>query len=326
MEARDGYAARGAEAGDLPLSQSVSSSARARPLALAGLAVLVGAGLMAGGCASNRIREPTAPVYVERPVDQLYNEARDQLARGNLVAAVQGFEEVDRQHPYSEWARRALLMGAYAQYQQNKYDEAITSAQRFIQLYPGNPSTPYAYYLIAQSYFEQIVDVGRDQRMTELALAALNEVVQRYPQSEYARDARLKMDMARDQLAGKEMEIGRYYLRENQQIAAIGRFRRVVDLYQTTTHVPEALHRLVEANLSIGLMDEAMQVGAVLGYNYPGSTWYEASYRLLTDRGLRPETAPDGEVRRPLLERLNPFRGRSPSETRGSAPAPSAAS
>lgn len=300
------------------LIPSILSPRRLAILATASLA------LLASACAGRTgLRDAAAPVYVERPVEQLYNEARDQLGRGNYTAAVQGFEEVDRQHPYSEWARRALLMGAYAQYQQNKYEDAIADAQRFIQLYPGNPSTPYAYYLIAQSYFEQIVDVGRDQRMTELALAALNEVVQRYPQSEYARDARLKMDMARDQLAGKEMEIGRFYLRNDQHIAAIGRFRRVIDLYQTTTHVPEALHRLVEANLSIGLVTEATRVGAVLGYNYPGSTWYEASYRLLTDRGLRPATEPAAGERRGLLPRLsNPFRGRSPSQTRGSAPAP----
>ncbi|WP_320412729.1 outer membrane protein assembly factor BamD [Candidatus Phycosocius spiralis] len=233
-----------------------------------------------------------APAYVERPVDLLYNNARDQLSKRNYSEAVTGFEEVDRQHPYSEWARRALLMTAYANYQQNKYEEAIAGAQRFAALYPGNDSAVYAYYLIAICYFEQIVDVGRDQRMTELALAALNDVVQRYPQSEYARDARLKIDMTQDQLAGKEMEIGRYYLREGQHLAALGRFRRVVDLYQTTTHVPEALHRLVETNLSLGLWDEATKVGAVLGYNYPGSEWYEASYKLLTARGISPKIKP----------------------------------
>jgi outer membrane protein assembly factor BamD len=235
-----------------------------------------------------------APVYVERPVEQLYNDARDQLGRRNYSEAIAGFEEVDRQHPYSEWARRSLLMTAYAQYQQNKYEDAIAGAQRFAALYPGNDSAVYAYYLIAICYFEQIVDVGRDQRMTELALASLNELVQRYPQSEYARDARLKIDMTQDQLAGKEMEIGRYYLRESQQLGAIGRFRRVIDVYQTTTHVPEALHRLVEANLSMGLVNEATKVGSVLGYNYPGSEWYEASYKLLTSRGAAPAVRPQG--------------------------------
>ena len=255
-----------------------------------------------------------APVYVERPVEQLYNDARDQLGRRNYSEAIQGFEEVDRQHPYSEWARRSLLMSAYAQYQQNKYEDAISGAQRFAALYPGNESAVYAYYLISICYFEQIVDVGRDQRMTELALASLNELVQRYPQSEYARDARLKIDMTQDQLAGKEMEIGRYYLREGQQLGAIGRFRRVIDVYQTTTHVPEALHRLVEADLSMGLVDEATKVGAVLGYNYPGSEWYEASYKLLTDRGAAPSVRP---ARRSFFQRTN---APNPGQPRASAP------
>jgi outer membrane protein assembly factor BamD len=249
-----------------------------------------------------------APVYVERPVEQLYNDARDQLGRRNYSEAIQGFEEVDRQHPYSEWARRSLLMTSYAQYQQNKYEDAIAGAQRFAALYPGNESAVYAYYLIAICYFEQIVDVGRDQRMTELALASLNELVQRYPT--------LKIDMTQDQLAGKEMEIGRYYLRESQQLGAIGRFRRVIDVYQTTTHVPEALHRLVEANLSMGLVEEATKVGSVLGYNYPGSEWYEASYKLLTERGAAPSIRPQ---RRGLFQRkVEP----NPGQARASGPPP----
>jgi outer membrane protein assembly factor BamD len=272
-------------------------------------AIVVSACQTGGGVTATK-----APVYIERPVEQLYNDARDQLGRRNYAEAVQGFEEVDRQHPYSEWARRSLLMTAYAKYQQNKYEDAIADAQRFASLYPGNESAVYAYYLIAICYFEQIVDVGRDQRMTELALASLNELVQRYPQSEYARDARLKIDMTQDQLAGKEMEIGRYYLRDNQQLAAIGRFRRVIDVYQTTTHVPEALHRLVEANLSIGLVEEATKVGAVLGFNYPGSEWYEASYKLLTDRGASPSVRPQ---RRGLFRRASDL---DPGQARASAP------
>jgi outer membrane protein assembly factor BamD len=272
-------------------------------------AIVVTACQSGGGVAATK-----APVYVERPVEQLYNDARDQLGRRNYTEAVQGFEEVDRQHPYSEWARRSLLMTAYAKYQQNKYEDAIADAQRFAALYPGNDSAVYAYYLIAVCYFEQIVDVGRDQRMTELALASLNELVQRYPTSEYARDARLKIDMTQDQLAGKEMEIGRYYLRESQQLGAIGRFRRVIDVYQTTTHVPEALHRLVEANLSMGLVEEATKVGAVLGFNYPGSEWYEASYKLLTDRGAAPSVRPQ---RRGLFTRT---RTPDPGQPRASAP------
>lgn len=272
------------------------------------------AAIAMAACQNSGATITKAPVYVERPVEQLYNEARDQMGRRNYSEAIQGFEEVDRQHPYSEWARRSLLMTAYANYQQNKYEDAIADAQRFTALYPGNESAVYAYYLIAISYFEQIVDVGRDQRMTELALASLNELVQRYPQSEYARDARLKIDMTQDQLAGKEMEIGRYYLREGQHLAAIGRFRRVIDVYQTTTHVPEALHRLVEANLSMGLIDESTKVGAVLGYNYPGSEWYESTYRLLTTRGIAPEARPQ---RRGLFQRTSTL---NPGQARASAP------
>jgi outer membrane protein assembly factor BamD len=258
--------------------------------------------VLASGCANNRLgeRDRAAPVYVERPVDVLYNEARDLLGQGNYVDAIAGFVEVDRQHPFSEWARRSQLMIAYANYQTNKYEDAIAAARRFIESHPQDVNAPYAYYLIAICYFEQIVDVGRDQRMTELALAALNEVTQSFPTSEYARDARLKMDMARDQLAGKEMEIGRYYLTQDQHLAAIGRFRRVVDFYQTTTHVPEALHRLVESYVSLGLINEATQVGAVLGYNYPGSEWYERSYELLTERAAQPETRPRWSIDRLL--------------------------
>ena len=247
------------------------------------------------GCQSVGSKKNRAPVYVERPVENLYNNARDQLDRKNYEEAIQGFEEVDRQHPYSEWARRAILMSAYTYYKQNKYEDAIAAANRFISMYQSNQdNSAYAYYLIAICYFEQITDVGRDQRMTELALASLNEVAQRYPNTAYAKDARMKMDMTRDQLAGKEMEIGRYYLEnDDNPIAAIGRFRRVVDLYQTTTHVPEALHRLVESYLAMGLVDEATKAGAVLGYNYPGSEWYERSYKLLTSKGHAPKVKPN---------------------------------
>jgi outer membrane protein assembly factor BamD len=256
-------------------------------------AILIGSTALTG-CQSIGSNKNRAPVYVERPVENLYNNARDQLDKKNYEEAIMGFEEVDRQHPYSEWARRAILMSAYTYYKQNKYEDAITAANRFISMYQSNQdNSAYAYYLIAICYFEQITDVGRDQRMTELALASLNEVAQRYPNTAYAKDARMKMDMTRDQLAGKEMEIGRYYLEtEDNPIAAIGRFRRVVDLYQTTTHVPEALHRLVESYLAMGLVDEATKAGAVLGYNYPGSEWYERSYNLLTTKGHAPKVKP----------------------------------
>ena len=202
--------------------------------------------------------------------------------------AAQSFDEVERQHPYSTWATEAQLMAAYSYYQANQYEDAIATAQRFIDLHPGNPNVAYAYYLVGLCHYERISDVGRDQEMTRKSLEAFQEVVRRFPDSAYARDARLKIDLARDHLAGKEMEIGRYYLTRGLYIAAINRFRTVIERYQTTTHVPEALHRLVEAYLSLGIEREAQTAAAVLGYNYPGSDWYEDSYALLTGRNLQP--------------------------------------
>lgn len=239
--------------------------------------------LVAAACAA----EDAA--YVERPVEQLYNEAMDSLLKGNYGTAAISFDEVERQHPYSIWATRAQLMTSFAYYQANRYDDAILAAERFVQLHPGFDTVDYAYYLIAISYYEQIVDVGRDQRVTELALKSLEDVVLRFPESDYARDARLKIDLARDHLAGKEMSIGRYYLRQGQYLAAINRFRAVIETYQTTTHVPEALHRLTESYLALGVATEAQTAAAVLGYNYPGSEWYIDSYELLEGVSLRPE-------------------------------------
>ncbi len=242
------------------------------------------------GCASKAKKLKLS--YEERPVELLYAAGANRMDRRQWAQAVEYFQEVERQHPYSEWSRRSILMQAFAHYQSNDYAEAIGDAERFISLYPGNPTAAYAHYLKAICYFEQIVDVGRDQAAAGQALDALREVVLRYPRTEYAQDARLKIDMVNDQLAGKEMTVGRYYLRQGDTLAAIGRFRSVVDRYQTTSHTPEALYRLVESYLTIGLMDEARKNGAVLGYNYPGDIWYSDAYRLLTDKGLRPATAP----------------------------------
>lgn len=228
--------------------------------------------------------------YVEEPATQLYNRGADALDRQRYRQALRFFEEVERQHPYSSWARRAMLMEAYTHYQANEYDEAIENAQRFIALHPGNESAPYAYYLVAICHFERIMDVGRDQATTERALAALNDVVRRYPESAYARDSRLKLDMVYDQLAGKEMAIGRFYLDRDQHLAAINRFRNVIENenFQRTSHVPEALHRLVESYLSVGMTEEAQRMGAILGHNYPGSEWYQRSYALMTQEGVAP--------------------------------------
>ena len=224
--------------------------------------------------------------YVERPVETLYADATKELEKKRFDRAIAFFEEVERQHPYSAWARRAMLMKAFAYYQGNDYEEAVEALDQFIALHPGNKDAPYAYYLKSMCFYERIRDVGRDQEYTDNAVAALNDVVRRYPDTEYARDARLKLDLTFDHLAGKEMYIGRFYLKDNKHIAAINRFKIVIDKYQTTSHVPEALHRLVEAYLEIGIIDEARAAAAVLGYNYPGNRWYEDSYRLFDDRGL----------------------------------------
>ncbi len=229
------------------------------------------------------------PEYVELPVETLYNSAMNAMQAGQLIEAARLFDEVERQHPYSTWAAKAQLMAAYANYQENRYDEAINALDRFIQLHPGNKDIAYAHYLRAISYYEQISDVGRDQLATQQALTALEEVVRRFPESRYSRDAALKVDLARDHLAGKHMEIGRYYLSQGEFLAAINRFQLVIKDYQTTTHVPEALHRLVESYLALGVTDEAQSTAAVLGHNYPGSIWYADSYVLLTGIDLRPE-------------------------------------
>ncbi|WP_119168575.1 outer membrane protein assembly factor BamD [Algihabitans albus] len=227
--------------------------------------------------------------YEEQPVEELYNRGYTNLLEGENDLASQLFDEVERQHPYSVWAPKAQLMAAYAHYQDNRYDDAINTLDRFIELNPGNEDVGYAYYLKAISYYEQISDVGRDQRMTELALGALEDVTRRFPESEYARDSQLKIDLARDHLAGKHMTIGRYYLRQGEYLASINRFRIVIEDYQTTAHTAEALHRLVEAYMALGVTSEAQATAAVLGYNYPGSDWYIDSYALLTGADLRPE-------------------------------------
>jgi len=248
---------------------------------------MVAGGLAACGTSAER-RE--AQQYVEEPVTLLYNRGAEMLDDRRWSDALAAFEEVERQHPYSSWARRAMLMEAYAHYQAAQYDQSIEDAQRFLSLHPGNESAPYAYYLIAMCHFERILDVGRDQATTERALTALQDVVRRYPNSPYARDARLKMDMVYDQLAGKEMAVGRFYLTRDQHLAAINRFRQVIENenYQRTSHVPEALHRLVESYLSVGMTDEAQRMAAILGHNFPGDAWYQRSYALMTDSGVQP--------------------------------------
>jgi outer membrane protein assembly factor BamD len=275
-----------------PRLQEVSKVLFRLPSGRALLIVVLAAALAVSGCSVFKKKKPTL-AYEERPVELLYNAGAKRLDEHQWTEAVDYFREVERQHPYSEWARRSILMTAYAHYMANDYAEAIADADQFIQLYPGNVSTPYAYYLKAICYFEQIVDVGRDQASTAEAGEALREVAKRYPLTEYAADARLKIDMVQDQLAGKEMTVGRYYLRSGDPMGAIGRFKTVVDKYQTTSHAPEALYRLVEAYLTVGLIAEAQRNAAVLGYNYPGDPWYADAYALMTSKGYQPAVSPN---------------------------------
>ena len=211
--------------------------------------------------------------------------------------AIRLFSEVERLYPYSQWAKRALIMQAFSQHKARKYEDARASSQRFLDLYPGDEDAAYAAYLLALSYYDQIDEIGRDQGLTFQALQAMRDVIERYPDSEYARSAILKFELAFDHLAGKEMEIGRYYLRKGQYTAAINRFRVVVQEFQTTTHTAEALHRLVEAYLALGLTDEAQTAGAILGHNYQSSPFYDDSYRLLTGQGLSMEAQGESWLR-----------------------------
>ncbi len=254
------------------------------PAAKALILAMLAPAMLIAGCATGGGGARPDTRYVARDVNSLYLAAKDRMDRGDYRVAAALFDEVERQHPYSPWARRAQLMSAFNYYAAQQYTESIASAQRFLQLHPGNRDAPYAYYLTALSHYEQISDVTRDQRITQQARDALGELVRRYPDSEYAADARLKLDLVNDHLAGKEMEIGRYYQRSSRWLAATMRFRSAVDTYQTTSHAPEALYRLTECYLALGVPDEARKAAAVLGANYPGSEWYERAYNLLGDR------------------------------------------
>lgn len=240
--------------------------------------------LAVSACSSDKDKIP----YAERPPEELYQSGLNAMNAGEFEAAATYFDEVERQHPYSAIAPKSQLMAAYAYYLDNKYDDAINALDRFIELHPGSEDIAYAYYLKSLCYYERISDVGRDQAMTQLALASLDDVVRRFPDTSYARDAQLKRDLALDHLAGKEMTVGRYYQGRGEYLAGINRFRVVVKDFQTTSHVPEALHRLVECYLALGITGEAQATAAVLGHNFPGSPWYADSYYLLTGVDLRP--------------------------------------
>ena len=243
------------------------------------LLVACAAILPTAGCARNRAKGDTS--YVARDVSSLYAAAKRTMDQGDYETAAKLFDEVERQHPYSVWARRAQIMSAFNYYLGQKYTDAISSAQRFLTIHPGNVEAPYAHYLVAMSYYQQIADVTRDQATTKQAADSFGELIRRYPDSRYASDARLKLDLINDHLAGKEMEVGRFYERSGNWLAASLRFREVVDKYQTTSHTPEALERLVETYLALGTPAEAYKTAAVLGKNYAGSYWYRQSLRLL---------------------------------------------
>ncbi len=263
------------------------------------------AALTVSACSGTKPRQKLA--YEERPVEALYNTGYQRLQSRRWADAIDYFQEVERQHPYSEWSRRAILMQVYAYYQNNNYQDAIAAADRFIALFPGNPSAAYAFYMRAICNFEQIVDVGRDQGYAEAALVGLRDVARRYPNTAYATDARVKIDMVNDQLAGKEMSVGRFYQRANQPLAALNRYKTVInnEAFQRSSHTPEALYRLVEVNVALGLTEEATRNAAVLGHNYPGSPWYAEAYALLTERGQRPDVQPEAK-RESWLQRIIP--------------------
>jgi outer membrane protein assembly factor BamD len=246
-----------------------------------------------GGCGTGAIWDKflakDEDKFNDEPADKLYNEGLYLMNKEkDAKAASKKFEEVDRQHPYSDWARKSLLMSAYSFYQAGDYDSCIGAATRYVTLHPGSPDAAYAQYLIAASHYDQIPDVSRDQGRTEKAIAALEEVIRKYPTSEYSNQAKQKLEGARDQIAGKEMDVGRYYMEKRDYAAAINRFKTVVTRYQTTRHVEEALARLTEAYLAIGIVGEAQTAAAVLGHNFPDSKWYKDAYNLVRSGGLEP--------------------------------------
>jgi len=268
----------------LRLRGSPRSGSRLRALAALLALAVVAAPLM--GCSLLNKDDDLVP---DTPADKLYNQGLFLLNnRQDYKEAAKKFDEVDRENPYSDWARKALLMSAYTYYQANEYSDCINAAKRYVALHPGSPDAAYAQYLIGSSYYDQILDITRDQERADKAINALEEVVRKYPESEYAVSAKKKIELARDQLAGKEMEIGRFYMHRRDFAGAINRFKVVVTQYQTTRHVEEALARLTEAYVSLGILDEAQTAAAVLGHNFPDSTWYKDSYTLVKSAGGEP--------------------------------------
>ena len=276
---------------DTPMRSSLLRARRISRAACLGLMLFAGA---LTGCSG----DDADVVPPDLPAEELYAQGQNFLAEGNFKEAAKSFEEVERQHPYSQWATRGQIMAAYSYYEANQYEESVAASERFIDLHPGHKDVAYAYYLMGMCYYEQISDVGRDQEMTRRSQEAFDELIRRFPESDYSQDAELKVDLIRDHLAGKEMEIGRYYQRREFWLASINRFQAVIEQYQTTTHVPEALHRLTESYLALGMTQEAQASAAVLGYNYPGNEWYERTYALLQGQQLEPKPGGDSWLSR----------------------------
>jgi len=272
------------------LSKSTPKASLMSRIPLLALSVIIAPLVLSGCMGFGGEKDLDLATYVEEtdPADQLYNEGLANMNAGRMGEAVKKFDSVDRQHPYSEFARKSLVMGAFAQYRQGNYDESVNAAKRYVSLYPSSPDAAYAQYIIGLSYHRQIRDVTQDQKEARRTIEAMDELVQRWPESEYVEDAKAKMRFARDQLAGKEMQVGRYYLERREYIAAMKRFRVVVESYSNTRHVEEALARLVEGYYAMGLASEAQTAAAVLGHNYPDSQWYKDSYALLQTGGLQP--------------------------------------
>jgi len=274
------------------MARNVEMSAHSRPIGarLARTLVITLLAASLGACSSFDFFTKKDDTPPDEPADRLYNEGLYLLnTKKDPKEAVKKFEEVDRQHPYSEWARKSLIMSSYAYYQAGEYEDCVNSAKRYITLHPGSSDAAYAQFLIGSSYFDEIPDITRDQARTEKALAALDEVVRKYPTSEYANSAKQKIEVARDQMAGKEMEIGRYYLKKKDYTGAINRFKIVVTRYQTTRHVEEALMRLTESYMALGIVEEAQTAAAVLGHNFPDSSWYKHAYALVRTGGVEPK-------------------------------------
>jgi outer membrane protein assembly factor BamD len=293
---------------------NTSATVSTRGATLARLLLIVALAVPAGACTSfSNLFSKDEAAAPDEPPEKLYNEGVFLLDRKqDYKDAAKKFGEVERQHPYSDWARKSLLMTAYANYEAKEYDESVSAARRYVTLHPGSPDAAYAQYLIGSAYYERIPDVTRDQGQTEKAIAALEEVTRKYPDSEYAQNAKRKIEMARDQLAGKEMAIGLDYLRKRQFTGGINRFKIVVTQYQTTRHVEEALFRLTEAYMALGIAQEAQTAAAVLGHNFPDSRWYQDAYRLVRSGGFEPTENKGSWISRAFAGLKSPFASSKP--------------